>query len=134
MRRKQRSVTLYRSRLGITTFHYITRNENRCQAGLYERLMHTASFLLCSFLSSLSPWLRLKHDRQTGVQQATSTLRICVKADYRLGSALLVWSLPISLVRWLEQNGRNAIFKSPFKSYWSFSSYWSFINFEILLS
>lgn len=37
MRRKQRSVTLYRSLLGITTFHYITRNENRCQAGLYER-------------------------------------------------------------------------------------------------
>lgn len=48
------------------------------------------------FFSSLSPWLRLKHDRQTDVQQAMSILRICIKADYRLGSLYLSWSLSIS--------------------------------------
>lgn len=70
--------------------YYIQREIVESWARKNDVIMHSfvVSFIILDLLLFS---LRPKDDRQTRVQEATSTLRVCVQADYGVNSLYLHW-------------------------------------------
>lgn len=84
----------YRVQITLALTHsiiyYIQREIVESWARKNDVIMHSfvVSFIILDLLLFC---LRPKDDRQTRVQKATSTLRVCVQADYEVNSLYLHW-------------------------------------------